>query len=146
MKIIAYAAGLLLLLLVIATALGMVGFRYPYVVQDQPLNNPVKVLCVESNRLHLADSRVVEVDPHSKQDITNQLAQSDFMIDVEDGADDEVVIYARQNGWICGTPWAQPIRIPIFRDTVYRNRRELITVGKIIIGEQPTMKSTRISE
>ena len=139
MRIFAYATGLLLLLLAIATALGMVGFRYPHVIQDQPLANPVKVLRVESNRLFLADSRVIDVDLYPKQDITNQLAQSDFMIDVEDGKDDIVGIFARQDGWICGTPWAQPVRIPIFRDTVYRNRRKLITIGKIA-GEQPTSR------
>ena len=141
MRIIAYTAGLMLILLVIASALGMVGFHYPHVIRDQPLNDPVKVLRVESNRLFLADNRIIEVDLYPKQEITNQFAQSDFMIDVEHGRDGIVGIYARQNGWICGTPWAQPIRIPIFRDTVYRNRRELITIGKII-GELPTTPRT----
>lgn len=100
------------------------------------------MLRVESNRVFLADNRIIEVDLYPKQEITNQFAQSDFMIDVENGRDGIVGIYARQNGWICGTPWAQPVRIPIFRDTVYRNRRELITIGKII-GEQPTTPRTR---
>ena len=137
MRIVVYSVGLIFLLLVIAAALGMVGFHYPHVVQDQPLNDPVAVLHVESNRLILADGRVIEADLDSEQDITNQLAQSDFMIDVERGQDGFVGIYARQDGWICGTPWAQPILIPVFRDTVYRNRRELITIGTVI-GEQPT--------
>lgn len=132
-----YAVGTVFLLLVIAAALGMVGFHYPHVVQDQPLNDPVAVLDVESNRLFLADGRVIEADVDSEQDITNQLAQSDFMIDVEQGQDGFVGIYARQDGWICGTPWAQPILIPAFRDTVYRNRRELIMIGTIV-GEEST--------
>ena len=137
MRIFVYSVGLIFLLLVIAAALGMVGFHYPHVVQDQPLNDPVAVLHVESNRLFLADGRVIEADVDSEQEITNRLAQSDFLIDVEQGQDGFVGIYARQDGWICGTPWAQPILIPVFRDTVYRNRRELITIGTIL-GEEPT--------
>lgn len=95
------------------------------------------VLHVESNRLFLADGRVIEADVDSEQEITDQLAQSDFLIDVEQGQDGFVGIYARQDGWICGTPWTQPILIPVFRDTVYRNRRELITIGTIV-GEEST--------
>ena len=40
-------------------------------------------------------------------------------------------ISARQDGWVCGTPWAQPIVIPIFPVVVYRNRRELVALGRI---------------
>jgi len=56
------------------------------------------------------------------------------MIDVEEHDNGFVEVYGRQNGWICGTPWVQPIRIPIIRDTVYKNRRELIAIGKLKKG------------
>ena len=126
-KIIAYAAGVLALFFFLASFMGVVGFHYPHVIQDQPLNSPIKVIRIDGNRLILQDKRVIEVEDYSNQDLTNQLAQSDFMIEIENGAANFVGVYARQNGWICGTPWAQPIRIPMFRDTVYRNRRELIS-------------------
>ena len=53
------------------------------------------------------------------------------MFDIRETGNGDVQVFGRTDGWICGTPWAQPIRIPVFRDTVYRNRKVLLAVGQI---------------
>jgi len=126
----------MLVLLVFAASLGIVGFRAPRVVQNQPLMAPIRVVSIDGAKLVLEDKRIIQTEPYSGQDLSNQLSQSDFMVDLEPGAGETVGVYARQTGWICGTPWAQPIRIPIIRDTVYKNRRQLIATGEFIRGNE----------
>ena len=131
-KIALRVAAALAVLIALAWFSGLVGFHYPHVIKNEPLKAPVKVMRVDEQKLFLEDGRTIEVETYPGEDLTKQLSQSDFMIDVEPAADGLVNIYARQDGWICGTPWAQAIRIPIFRDKVYKNRRELIAVGRIL--------------
>lgn len=123
-----------LLLLVTASFTGLVGFRYPTVVEDEPLLAPSKVLFIDGDEIHLTDSRVIRIRSTSAQSLREAIAESDFSIDVS-GCGDLVVIYARQDGWICGTPWAQPICIPLIPETVYQNRRELLAIGELTKAE-----------
>ena len=132
--------------IVLACVSGLVGFHYPHVIQNEPLHHPVAVVRVESNRLWLEDGRVLRLDGADSSQISNKLSQSEFRVDIEKGADGFLGIYARQNSWVCGTPWAQPIRIPIIRDTVYENRRELIAIAEIVKdGSQPPSVATAAS-
>jgi hypothetical protein len=114
------------------SALGLVGFHYPRVVQNEPLRNPQTVVRLDGIDLGLQSGAIIRVEAMESLEISNKLSQSAFEIDVESGKDETVAIYARLNGWVCGTPWAQPIRIPLIRDTVYRNRRQLIGFGSYV--------------
>jgi hypothetical protein len=97
-------------------------------LKDEPLNNPQKVVYIEGTNVTLESGKSVGINFFRDSDLSNVLAQSGFEIDLEpDGK--MVAVYARQDGWVCGTPWAQPIRIPLIEDTVYKNRRELVAVG-----------------
>lgn len=128
----------------IAWTMGLVGFHYPQVIQDEPLRHPLNVVRVENNRLWLEDGRGLVLDDLDAGQISNKLSQSDFKVDIEPGANGILGIYARQNGWICGTPWAQPICIPIIPDTVYKNRRELIAISDTVEdSSQPTHADIR---
>ena len=131
-RFITYASAVILLLGLLAWSTGILGFSYPEIIENQPLLNPVKVVQVVSNRFMLEDHRMVEVETTPGIDITNQLAESGYMIDLELNKGSLIGIYARQDGWVCGTRWAQPIRIPIFPTKVYKNRRELIAIGNRI--------------
>jgi hypothetical protein len=145
-------------LLVVGGAwIGLVGFHYPQVIQNEPLRNPQVVVRLDGTNIVLKSGAVIRVEDMSTQEISNKLSQSAFEIDVERGKYGTVGIIARQNGWVCGTPWAQPIRIPLIRDIVYKNRRELIAVGSYgpsqsqpdgqIDGSQPFRSETnRTSE
>jgi hypothetical protein len=134
MKFVAWTISTTLLVLTVASYTGVIGFHYPRVIENEPLHDPIKVLRVEGKQLHLSDSRIIEVQNTSDEALTKAIAESDFYVDLE-GSGSVVTVHARQNGWICGTPWAQPIRIPLFPDTVYQNRRDLIAVGEFVGSE-----------
>jgi hypothetical protein len=131
MKIVAWVVAVSLLVIAVASSCGIVGFRYPDVIDDQPLKDPIRVLSVEGSRLHLADSRTFQCQNMSEKALKDAITQSDFTIDIE-VFESTAVVYARPDGWVCGTPWAQPIQIPIFADKVYRNRRVPIAVGEFV--------------
>ena len=119
---------------VCASMIGVVGFHYPRVIPNEPLRQPQKVISVQGTNLFLESGTIIAIDTLEASDISNKLHQSGFEIDVEDSSGGPVAIYARQDGWVCGTPWAQPIRIPLIPDTTYRNRRELIALGSYLIS------------
>jgi hypothetical protein len=108
-----------------------VGFHYPKVIEDEPLVNPVKIIKIDGSTLYLADGRTLILEDGFDDDWKSIFSQSDFYIDIDAFSDHgDAVIYARQDGWICGTPWARPIRIPIIPDIVFKNRREPVAFGK----------------
>ncbi len=114
--------------------IGIVGFHYPQVIENEPFNSPIKVIDMKVNKLFLADGKIIQIDNKFKRDWEKVLSESEFMVDLK-FKKDLFFIYARQKSWICGTPWAQPIRIPLFKDIVYENRIELIAVGKQVTDE-----------
>lgn len=115
---------------------GLVGFHYPKVVLDEPLCNPKAVVRIDGTNIFLHDGTGIAIDSLGALEISNKLSQSAFEVDVEGAKGETAAIWARQNGWICGTPWAQPIRIPLIGDTVYKNRRQLIAVGSFLSSSQ----------
>ncbi len=135
MKIASYvlAIGIVLVgLLAVGSRFGLVGFHYPYVILNEPLRSPQKVLRVEGGNIILENGQVIALDERYASDINSKLIQSGFEIDIHGSKGEPVAIFARQNGWVCGTPWAQMIRIPLIRDTTYKNRRQLVAVGTYV--------------
>ena len=134
MKYLLYTIIGCVLIFILGILSGLIGIHYPHVVENQPLESPIKVVRIDGQNLTLSDGRVIIIDEETGRNWRAVLSESDNMIDVEEHDDGLVEVYGRQNGWICGNPWVQPIRIPIIRDTVYKNRRELIAIGKLKKG------------
>jgi len=124
-------------LFVTAWAVGLIGFHYPYIIDDEPLHSPIKVVRIDGRHVLLQDDRTIEFENwmEGRATISEALSQSDFQIDLEPDSNGAYIVWGRQAGWICGTPWTQPIRIPLFKDTVYRNRRQCIGRAKEIEGQ-----------
>ncbi len=111
---------------------GIITFHYPEVIQDEPLVNPVHIAKIEKDRLFLKNGSVLRLRDEPPEDgWAAVFQQSALQIDVEYLNETSAIIYARQDGWICGTPWAALIRIPLIPDLVYKNRRELITTAEL---------------
>jgi len=132
MRVVLTCLAIVAILVVGGSATGLIGFHYAHVVQNEPLRNPQRVVRLDGVELALQNGAVIRVEALDTGEMSNKLSQSAFEIDVESGKEETLGIYARQNGWVCGTPWAQPIRLPIIRDTVYRNRRVLIAFGSYV--------------
>ena len=134
MKYLLYTIIGCILIFILGISSGLIGIHYPHVVENQPLESPIKVVRIDGQNLTLSDGRVIIINDETGRNWRAVLSESENMIDVEEHDNGFVEVYGRQNGWICGTPWVQPIRIPIIRDTVYKNRRELIAIGKLKKG------------
>ncbi|MES2923598.1 MAG: hypothetical protein V4819_18730 [Verrucomicrobiota bacterium] len=135
-----FVASAFIVLAVIATGIftGFIGIRYPRVVENQPLRSPVRVVAVDGSRITLGDGVVVELDDSPmKGTWSSTMSDTHHWIDVESSGGDEVLIFGNRKGWICGTPWAQPIRIPLIPVDVYRNRREVIGFGTRLSSSTP---------
>src|SRR5882672_10154512 len=98
---------ILVLLLAVGWVTGLVGFRYPNIVQCDPLRHPVKVTDLKGTNMLIADGRVIAFRPSYESEFTNELRQSQFEVDIETRGTIGAAIYVRHNTRICGTPWAQ---------------------------------------
>lgn len=116
-------------LLVLGVLTGVVGIHYPRVIENQPLVNPIEISKVEGSVVTLADGRILEFEGDAPKGSWENFFASGRKIDIEENGADEVMVWANKPGWICGTPWATPIRIPLIADDVYRNRREVVGLG-----------------
>ena len=106
---------------------GWIGIRYPEVVENEPLNAPVGIESISAGSLKLLDGRAYTLDPHWPDEGWFKQCVPGTLVEIEEVGGGEVTVWANRPGWICGTPWAEPIRIPLIRDVVYRNRREILT-------------------
>ena len=50
------------LIVVLGSMIGLVGFHYPYVTQDEPLRDPQKVLRVEGTNIFLESGAAIALD------------------------------------------------------------------------------------
>jgi hypothetical protein len=134
MKKAAITLGLIAGFLAIGYLIGFVGIRYPRVIENQPLLDPKPVAKIDGARIELQDGRIFEVlDDFAGDEWPISDAGVHRLVDIEpDFGDDGFIIYGNRAGWICGTPWAKPIVIPIIGDDVYRNRREMIALAREI--------------
>jgi hypothetical protein len=130
MKTIAYAFVFLLAAFLAMLVLGNVGITYPNVVEKEPLKDPIKVQSISGNIIETSDGRVLDlgIQPEGGHSWNDIFMQSGYMVEIKSARDGMVAIYANQKGWICGTPWARTMTIPLIPETVYRDRRELVAV------------------
>ena len=136
------AIGLSIVFFGFATSNRVVQFHYPRAIQNDPLLAPVAVRSVVGNTLHLADGRAIEID--TTEPLDQLISRSDCRVDLEfEGT--EVLVYINHRGWLCGTPWAALIEIPLIRDDVPINRRAPIGVGHLVAAQSPQQSTPAIA-
>lgn len=121
----------LVCLFVATEGFGLIGLHYPRAIDNDPLVSPVTVTLVAPNVLQLEDGRRLEV---AFQDLgvalDKAISDSDGKIDMEVGNNGVVSVYLKRRSWVCGTPWARAINIPLIPDDVPLNRRQLVGTGR----------------
>lgn len=123
----------LLILFTLGIVTGLVGISYPVRVDNSSLISPIKVVRITDNQIELADGRMISLSSaHDDHEWQGQIVYSKNMVDVEgDPGSPEVWIYGDRKFMLCGTPWAQPIRIPMIPNRIPMNHRQLIAAGEI---------------
>lgn len=121
LRIVVYGI-LLAIVIVVLDGMSVVGFTYPRAVENDPLRKPVHVTTVTSNSFTLADGRsfLVIYDQH---DFSEVITNAGVRVDLDDMGQKEFAVYTAERGWICGTPWARMITIPLIPQSVPINRR-----------------------
>jgi hypothetical protein len=112
---------------------GLVGLRYPRCLENDPLLSPVRVLSVQKNTLYLEDGRVLRVDQMLHEGSLDELIKaSDNRVDVMRDGSQKLAVFAKERGWICGTPWARSlINLDLIPDDVPINYRVPIGYGTV---------------
>lgn len=112
--------------------MGMVSFSYPDVIENQPYKNPIKVVSFSDNTITLENGKEYFIGNHAEIAF-DMIKNAGNVIETPEGVD--FGVKCRVEGWICGTPWAQPIVIPIFSEKVYKNRIHVVGVAHEVGSE-----------
>lgn len=129
-------------LIAMASHAGLIGFTYPRIIDTEPLLAPAVVVKVENTVVTLEDGTRIEIQGLTSEEIKEVLRESHQRLDIKTSANlEERLIYANRNGWVCGTPWATPLTLPLVPQTVYKNRREFVAFG-IYVADQDEHKET----
>ena len=125
-----FGALLVVVALVLGIVTGLIGISYPVRVDNTALRSPVKVKRITGHQIELVDGRVITLS--DDQEWKDRISYSKNWVDLEgDPEGPDVWIYGDRKFMLCGTPWAQPIRIPIIPNRIPMNHRQLIAVGEI---------------
>ena len=126
--------------LALAWAVHVGDFRYRRFIQDEPLKSPVKVVRVDGHRFVLEDGRTMEFKSRRPGTLSDMLSQSGFQIDLGPFRDGTYYVWARQDGGIPHVRWRPALRIPLFKRTVYVNRREHIGFANEVDEQRETQR------
>jgi hypothetical protein len=108
---------------ILLSASGIVGFHYPRAIDNDPLRSPVYVAHVDATRLVLEDGREFEF-ANGNHEPAVMSGQFGNRVDLELQPDGTYTVYRQRTGlFICGTPWARPINIPLVPDDIPLNAR-----------------------
>jgi hypothetical protein len=129
------------IVIVVLDGMGVLGFTYPRAVENNPLLNPVRVIAVSSNSFTVADGRSFSVDfDHAL--FSRAVTNAGIQIELSDMGDGMFTVYTTERGWICGTPWARMITIPVIPESVPINRRRY--AGIVELKEEKTQLTPTI--
>jgi hypothetical protein len=126
--------------LALAWGAHVVGFRYRHIIQGESLKSPIKVVRVDGYRFVLEDGRTMEFESQRPDTLSDMLSQSGFQVDLGPCRDGTYYVWARQRGGIPNVRWRPAFRIPLFKRTVYVNRREHIGFAKEVDEQRDTQR------
>jgi hypothetical protein len=120
-----------ILVLVISIQTGIVGMSCPRIIENQPLEHPIKVSYLDASTLRLPDGRLIGLQgpPVGGETWGAILENNNYLVDLEPEDGGEIAIDGSVRSFTCGTPWAQPIRIPLIAADLKQYRRECIGFG-----------------
>lgn len=91
---------------------GVIGFRYPQPVANDPLEEPVRVTEVGEKHLVVEDGRRFAVD-YPLESLRDVVRESDYRIDIEYSDDGHPRIFFDRERFFCGNRIGSPIHIPL---------------------------------
>ena len=124
--------GFALILLVLAQLFNIVGFFYYRRVENQPLQNPVRVVRNSNHELELADGRVIAnyFDGDRLADVVKRTGSNEVEILPSEIGEDFVEVMAKDHHFICGIGGPM-FTIPVFPVRTPRYDRVRVGFGDV---------------
>ncbi len=113
------------------SVVGIVGFHYIRLVENEPLSHPVRVTAWSAQQLDLEDGRVISFAEPDNYWQEPEIREPYCMVEVKPLAGDVVGIYIKRRTFICGTgaPW---LTIPLVAVEIPKyQRKELALMGQL---------------
>jgi len=125
--------------------LGIVCFRYPRVVENQPLAHPLRVVSVSGDHLLLADGRDINVvDVYVNPELglaaaVTHHSRGEIELVTRDGMYD---LFIKMPATICGNPYAALFSVPLIPDRLPRFRR--LMIGRAVVLQKDQRVKSRV--
>lgn len=114
--------------------LNLIGFTYIRRVNNDPFTNPVVVSQVDHETITLSDGRGVRISGGDEA-LEKAIQESDNRVDLEIDERGAVLIYGKEEIFICGTTMPS-ITIPLVPRDAPLYKRRLLDVGRFVAEER----------
>lgn len=106
-----------------------VSFYRPVPLDNDPLTNSIAITSVSSNRLTLADGRVVVMLGYDPEHLTQDIRDSGGRIELDSSDARFAGVYVKRKMFICGT-YAPRVVIPLLRSEYAAYYRHSLGLGE----------------
>lgn len=129
MRKIAIRTGVVSGVILLAWCFGLIGIHYPCLVDNQALENPLKVEVLNGDIMVLDDGRRIQLEGcWCDGGWELALEESGQLIEVEHDGDD-LIIFGNLRRSVCGTPWVNLINLPLIEVELPKNQRQVMGWG-----------------
>jgi hypothetical protein len=113
----------------LATTVG-VSFYRPVPINNNPLTNSIAIRSVSSNRLTLADGRVLVMLGYGQEELSEEMRDSGDRVELDSPDSGFASVYVKKKIFICGTHSPRVV-IPLLRSKYPAYCRHLLGVGEL---------------
>ena len=122
------AVGVAALFTLLTVTVGVTFYR-PVPIDNDPLTNSIAVTSVSSNRLTLADGRVLEMLGWETERLSQDMRDSGGRVELESPDSRFASVYVKRKRFICGT-YAPRVVIPLLRTEYAAYYRHPLGLGE----------------
>ncbi len=122
------AVGIVTLFTFLAVTVG-VSFYRPIPLNNDPLTNSIAITSVSSNRLTLADGRVLVMLDYEPEHLSQDMRDSGGRIELDSSDSRSAIVYVKRKRFNCGTH-APAVVIPLLRSEYPGFYRYLLGPGQ----------------
>ena len=106
-----------------------VSFDRAVPLDNDPLTNSVVVTSISSNRLTLADGRVLVMEGYPPEPLAREMRESEYRVELESVSSGFVSVIVKKKRFICGTYAPRCVVVPLVRRAYPAYERHALGLG-----------------